>query len=161
MSLVPECRTDRALVVGIVFVLVSARIDMENTPTAVVLSADCQLREVITAGLGEIGCTTYDASSRAEVLAYAARTSIDVFVIDGARLDGAERDTIRKLSTDQPQLHILYLLEPGAIETERGTLVAADASLRKPFALGELCNIVSIWLAYRATLEQMTDLSIH
>lgn len=161
MSLLSECPTHRAIIVGIVFVLVSARTDMETTPTAVVLSADCQLRDVITAGLGKIGCTTYDAGSRADVLAYAAQTSIDVVVIDGARLDGAEGDTIRRLSTDQPQLHILYLLEPEEIETERRTIIAADASLRKPFALGELCNIVSIWLAYRATLEQMTDLSIH
>jgi DNA-binding response OmpR family regulator len=150
------------IIVGIAFVLVSAGTDMiETSPTAVVLSADCQLRNVITAGLGGIGCTTYDAGSRAEALAYASRTSIDVVVIDGAQLDAAGRDTIRRLSTDQPQLHILYLVEPGEIETERRTIVAADASLRKPFALGELCNIVSTWLAYRATLEQLTDLSIH
>ena len=161
MSLLSECPTHRETIVGIVFVMVSARTDMETTPTAIVLSADCQLRDVITAGLGEIGCTTYDAGSRADVLAYAAHRSIDVVVIDGARLDGTERDTIRRLSTDQPQLHILYLLEPGEIETERRTIIAADASLRKPFALGELCNIVSIWLAYRATLEQLTDLPIH
>jgi DNA-binding response OmpR family regulator len=133
---------------------------METCPMAVVLSADYQLRRVITAGLGELGCKTYDVGSQAEALAYAAKTPIDVAVIDGAR-DAVGRDTIRKLLTDQPQLHILYLLDTGDGETGRGSGVAADASLRKPFELGDLCDIVSTWLAYRSTLQKVTDLSIH
>lgn len=128
---------------------------------AVVLSADCQLRRVITAGLGELGCSTFDADSQAEALAYASKTPIDVVVIDGGSSEAAGRDAIRKLATNQPQLHVLYLLDHGAVVTERGAAVAADASLRKPFNLAELCAIVSTWLAYRATLEQVTDLSIH
>lgn len=134
---------------------------METCPMAVVLSADCQLRRVIVAGLGELGCTTYDAGSHAEALEYAARTPIDVAVIDGGRFDAVGRDTIRTLLTNQPQLHILYLLETGDVEIGAGTGVAADAALRKPFDLGELCNIVSTWLAYRSTLQQVTDLTIH
>lgn len=128
---------------------------------AVVLSADCQLRRVITAGLGELGCTTLDVGSRAEALAYAAQAPIDVAVIDGARFDAVGRDTIRELLTNQPQLHILYLLDTGDVETGRGVPVAADASLRKPLDLGELCEIVSTWLAYRSTLQQVRGLSIH
>ena len=42
-----------------------------------------------------------------------------------------------------------------------GVGIAADASLRKPFTLGELCDIVSTWLAYRTTLLTVTELSIH
>ena len=127
---------------------------------AVVLSTDYQLRRVITAGLGELGCTTYDVGSQAEALAYAAQMPIDVAVIDGAR-DAAGLDTIRKLLTNQPQLHILYLLDTGDPETGQGIGLAADASLRKPFKLGELCDIVSTWLAYRSTLQQVTGLSMH
>lgn len=134
---------------------------METCPNAVVLSADCQLRRVITAGLGELGCTTYDVGSRGEALAYAARMPIDVAVIDGARFDAVGRDTIRELLTNQPQLHILYLLDAGDAETRREAGVTADATLRKPFELGELCGIVSTWLAYRSTLEKVTDLSMH
>jgi len=134
---------------------------METCPNAVVLSSDSQLRRVITAGLGELGCTTFDVSTKVEALAYAARTPIDVAVIDGARFDAVGRDTVRELLTNQPQLHILYLLESGDAETRRGSGVAADASLRKPFELGELCDIVSTWLSYRTTLEQVTDLSTH
>jgi CheY-like chemotaxis protein len=133
---------------------------METCPMAVVLSADCQLRRVITAGLGELGCSTHDVGSRAEALAYAARTSIDVAIIDGAR-DAVGRDVIRKLLTNQPQLHILYLSDTGETETGQGLGVAADASLRKPFKLEDLCDIVSMWLAYRSTLDKMTDLSTH
>ena len=127
---------------------------------AVVLSTDYQLRRVITAGLGELGCTTYDVGSQAEALAYAAQMPIDVAVIDGAR-DAAGLDTIRRLLTNQPQLHILYLLDTGDAETGQGIGLAADASLRKPFKLGELCDIVSTWLAYRSTLQQVTGLSMH
>jgi CheY-like chemotaxis protein len=133
---------------------------METCPMAVVLSADCQLRRVITAGLGELGCSTHDVSSRAEALAYAARTSLDVAIIDGER-DAVGHDVIRKLLTNQPQLHILYLLDTGETETGQGLGVAADASLRKPFKLADLCDIVSMWLAYRSTLEKITDLSTH
>lgn len=128
---------------------------------AVVLSADSQLRRVITAGLGELGCTTYDVGSQAEALAYAAQTPIDVAVIDGARFDAIGRATIRMLLTNQPQLHILYLLDTGDVQNGRGISVAADAALRKPFKLGELCDIVSTWLAYRSTLLQVTGLSMH
>ena len=133
---------------------------METCPMAVVLSTDYQLRRVITAGLGELGCTTYDVGSQAEALAYAAQMPIDVAVIDGAR-DAAGLDTIRRLLTNQPQLHILYLLDAGDAETGQGIGLTADASLRKPFKLGELCDIVSTWLAYRSTLQQVTGLSMH
>ena len=133
---------------------------MDTCPTAVVLSDDCHLRRVITAGLGGLGCTTYDAGSQAEALAYAMQTPIDVAVIDGAR-ETVGRDTIRQLLTNQPQLHILYLLDTEDAPTRRELEVAADASLRKPFKLGELCDIVSTWLAYRSTLQQVTGLSMH
>ena len=127
---------------------------------AVVLSEDCQLRRVIVAGLGELGCSTYDAASQAEVLAYAAQTPIDIVVVDGERFETVGPDAIRRLVKNQPQLHILYLFD-GVGETERGRGVAADASLPKPFQLADLTDIVSTWLAYRVTLEQVTDLSIH
>lgn len=134
---------------------------METCPNVVVLSADSQLRRVIAAGLDELGCSTYDVASRVEAIEYAARTPIDVAVIDGARFDAVGRDTVRELLTNQPQLHVLYLLDQGAAENRRGVGVTADAMLRKPFELGELCNIVSTWLAYRSTLQQVTDLSMH
>ena len=134
---------------------------METCPNAVVLCADSQLRRVITAGLGELGCTTYDVGSRVEALACAARMPIDVAVIDGTRYDAIGHDTIGELLTNQPQLHVLYLLDPADAETRRDVGVAGDATLRKPFELGELCGIVSTWLSYRSTLEQLTDLTTH
>jgi DNA-binding response OmpR family regulator len=133
---------------------------MENCPMAVVFSADEDLRRVIMAGLGELGCTTYDGS-QADALAYAAERPIDVVVVDAGRFDAIESESIRKHLKNQPQLHILYLLEAGDVETEKGIGAAYDAALRKPFDLGELCDIVSTWLAYRATLERVTNLTIH
>jgi CheY-like chemotaxis protein len=128
---------------------------------AVVLSADCQLRRVIVAGLGELGCSTYDAASQAEVLEYAAHTPIDVVVVDGERFDAVGRDAIRELMVNHPQAHILYLVDRRDAQMERGVGVAADVALSKPFQLADLCDIVSTWLAYRVTLQRVTDLSIH
>ena len=127
---------------------------------AVVFSADVDLRRVIIAGLGELGCTTYDGS-QAEALAHAAQKAIDVVVVDAGRFDAIGGETIRKHLKNQPQLHILYLLDEGDVETAKGIGAVYDAALRKPFDLGELCDIVSTWLAYRATLEKVTGLSIH
>ena len=128
---------------------------------AVVFSADDDLRRVIIAGLGELGCSTYDAGSQAEALAYAARTPIDVAVVDAGRFDAIGGETIRMHLRHQPQLHILYLLDAADVESEKRIGAVYDAALRKPFDLGELCDIVSTWLAYRATLERVTGLSVH
>ena len=59
---------------------------MENCPMAVVFSADDDLRRVIMAGLGRLGCATYDGS-QAEALAHAAQKPIDVVVVDAGRFD--------------------------------------------------------------------------
>ena len=133
---------------------------INNSPMAVVFSADDDLRRVIMAGLGELGCATYDGS-QAEALAYAAEKSIDVVVVDAGRFDAIGGENIRKHLKNQPQLHILYLLDAADVDTAKGIGAAYDAALRKPFDLGELCDIVSTWLAYRATLEKITDLTVH
>ena len=134
---------------------------MDSCPKAIVLSADDDLRRIIVAGLDELGCATYDPGSQAEALAYAARTPLDVVVFDAGRFDAIGRETIRQHRRNQPQFHILYLLDAADVEIEDGIGAAYDAALRKPFDLAELCDIVSTWLAYRSTLEQITGLSIH
>ena len=163
MSVLSKSPRNHAIGIGIAFgVWFDGKRPMENCPMAVVFSADVDLRRVIIAGLGELGCTTYDGS-QAEALAFAAQKPIDVMVVDAARFDAIGGETIRKHLKNQPQLHILYLLDAGDVETAKGIGIGAahDAALRKPFDLGELCDIVSTWLAYRATLEKLTGLSIH
>jgi two-component system, cell cycle sensor histidine kinase and response regulator CckA len=134
---------------------------MRNCPIALIVGGDRQVRQLIAARLSELGCATCDAVSQEEAFEQAARTSVDVVVVDVCQTQAAGYAAIRKLRAGQPNLKVLYLIGPREPVLEKApTAMARDAYLRKPFHLDELCDIVSSWLQ-RPALPIVTSASVH
>ncbi len=132
---------------------------MKNCPVALIVGGDRQVRQVIAASLGELGCATCDAVTEDGAIEQAAPTSVDVVVVDVGQTDAAGWALIRSLRASQPHLRVLYLV--GSLQAVIGRAAARphDAYLRKPFHLNELCDIVSSWL--EPALPMVTSALVH
>jgi len=119
---------------------------MVNCPVALVVSKDRQVRRLISASLGQIGCTSLDVATGREGFECAGASHVDLVIVDVCLPDGFETDMVRQLRATQPDLKVLYLVgraHPIFAQAGRQT---TDAFLTKPFGLHELTDVVSSWL---------------
>ena len=120
---------------------------MLNCPVALVVSADHQVRRLISASLGQIGCTSLDVATGREGFECAGAAHVDLVIVDVSMPDGFETDMVRQLRAEQPDLKVLYLIGRASpmfsrCSGKRNT----DAFLAKPFGLHELTEVVASWL---------------
>ena len=83
---------------------------MLNCPVALVVSADRQVRRLISASLGQIGCTSLDVATGREGFECAGAAHVDLVIVDVCLPDGYETDMVRQLRAMQPDLKVLYLI---------------------------------------------------
>jgi DNA-binding response OmpR family regulator len=63
---------------------------MLNCPVALVVSADRQVRRLISASLGQIGCTSLDVATGREGFECAGAAHVDLVIVDVCLPDGCE-----------------------------------------------------------------------
>ena len=83
---------------------------MLNCPVALVVSSDRQVRRLISASLGQIGCTSLDVATGREGFECAGAAHVDLVIVDVCMPDGFETDMVRQLRAGQPDLKVLYLI---------------------------------------------------
>ena len=131
-------------------------------PTALVVSPDRQVRQLVVASLDQLGCSTLGAATHAAGLEYAALTHVDVVVVDVCQPDAFETAMIWELRRNQPDLKVLYLIGRANPVCESGLPAKAhDFYLRKPFRLHELCEVVSSWLEDGMPRLTVTGISLN
>jgi two-component system, cell cycle sensor histidine kinase and response regulator CckA len=138
------------------------RIVVVYSTEVLVVSGDRQVQQLIAAGLGEVGWSTYPAATHEDALEYAASTHVDVVIVDVYQPDPFARAMVCELRRNHPDLKVLYLIG-WTNRTFAGNLKAKahDFHLRKPFRLDELCDIVSSWLENSGTLLTVTGISLN
>lgn len=120
---------------------------MVNCPVALVVSADRQVRRLISASLGQIGCTSLDVATGREGFECAGAGHVDLVIVDVCLPDGFETDMVRQLRVMQPDLKVLYLIGRTSLLLNRSSgKRSTDAFLTKPFELDELTDVVASWL---------------
>ncbi len=120
---------------------------MTNCPVALVVSADRQVRRLISASLGQIGCTSLDVATGREGCECAGAAHVDLVIVDVCLPDGFETDMVRQLRATQPDLKVLYLINRASPLFKRCSgKHHTDAFLTKPFGLHELNDVVASWL---------------
>ena len=122
---------------------------MLNCPVALVVSADRQVRRLISASLGQIGCTSLDVATGREGFECAGAAHVDLVIVDVCVPDGFETDMVRQLRAVQPDLKVLYLIgraNPSPLFNRCSGKRTTDAFLTKPFGLDELTDVVESWL---------------
>jgi DNA-binding response OmpR family regulator len=121
-------------------------IAMINCPVALVVSADRQVRRLISASLGQIGCTSLDVATGREGFECAGAAHVDLVIVDVCIPDGYETDMVRRLRAAQPDLKVLYLIGRSNPFLDCSAKRSTDAFLTKPFGLHELTDVVTAWL---------------
>jgi two-component system cell cycle sensor histidine kinase/response regulator CckA len=120
---------------------------MINCPVALVVSSDRQVRRLISASLGQIGCTSLDVATGREGFECAGAGHVDLVIVDVCMPDGFETDMVRQLRAAQPDLKVLYLVgRASPLFTRCSGKRTTDAFLTKPFGLHELTEVVASWL---------------
>jgi CheY-like chemotaxis protein len=120
---------------------------MLNCPVALVVSSDRQVRRLISASLGQIGCTSLDVATGREGFECAGAAHVDLVIVDVCMPDGFETDMVRQLRAGQPDLKVLYLIGRASPLFNRCSgKHSTDAFLSKPFGLHELTEVVVSWL---------------
>jgi two-component system cell cycle sensor histidine kinase/response regulator CckA len=120
---------------------------MINCPVALVVSSDRQVRRLISASLGQIGCTSLDVATGREGFECAGAGHVDLVIVDVCMPDGFETDMVRQLRAAQPDLKVLYLVgRASPLFTRCSGKRSTDAFLAKPFGLHELTEVVASWL---------------
>ena len=118
-----------------------------NCPVALIVSADRQVRRLISASLGQIGCTSLDVATGREGFECAGAAHVDLVIVDVCVPDGFETDMVRQLRAMQPDLKVLYLIGRASPLFNRCSgKRSTDAFLTKPFGLHELTDVVASWL---------------
>ena len=120
---------------------------MLNCPVALVVSSDRQVRRLISASLGQIGCTSLDVATGREGFECAGAAHVDLVIVDVCMPDGFETDMVRQLRVEQPDLKVLYLIgRANPVFNRSAGQRSTDAFLTKPFGLHELTEVVASWL---------------
>ena len=136
---------------------------MMTCPVALVVSKDRQVRRLISASLGQIGCTSLDVSTGREGFECAGAAHVDLVIVDVSVPDGFETDMVRQLRAVQPDLKVLYLIgraSPLLYNRCQGR-TGIDAFLTKPFGLDELTDVVSSWLDDPLAPTSVSGLSLN
>jgi DNA-binding response OmpR family regulator len=133
-----------------------------QSPVALVVSADRQIRQLIVASLDELGCTTLDAASDQQGLEFAAITRVDCVIIDACPPETLVSNMIRQLRVLQPEIRVLYLVDrAGAVPGSCSVLRRTDTCLNKPFELRELCRIVESWCERSLAFANVAGMSMN
>jgi CheY-like chemotaxis protein len=120
---------------------------MINCPVALVVSSDRQVRRLISASLGQIGCTSLDVATGREGFECAGAAHVDLVIVDVGMPDGFETDMVRQLRAGQPDLKVLYLVgRASSLFSRCAGKKSTEAFLAKPFGLHELTEVVASWL---------------
>jgi two-component system cell cycle sensor histidine kinase/response regulator CckA len=120
---------------------------MLHCPVALVVSADRQVRRLISASLGQIGCTSLDVATGREGFECAGAAHVDLVIVDVCLPGEFETDMVRQLRAVQPDLKVLYLIgRANPMFNRYPGKQSTDAFLTKPFGLHELTDVVSSWL---------------
>jgi CheY-like chemotaxis protein len=136
---------------------------MMTCPVALVVSKDRQVRRLISASLGQIGCTSLDVATGREGFECAGAAHVDLVIVDVSVPDGFETDMVRQLRAVQPDLKVLYLIgraSPLLYNRCQGT-AGIDAFLTKPFGLHELTDVVASWLEDPLAPAHISGLSLN
>ena len=105
------------------------------------------MRRLISASLGQIGCTSLDVATGREGFECAGAAHVDLVIVDVCLPDGCETDMVRQLRATQPDLKVLYLIgRANPIFDRCSGKRSTDAFLTKPFGLDELTDVVASWL---------------
>jgi DNA-binding response OmpR family regulator len=135
---------------------------MLQCPVALVVSADRQVRRLISASLGQIGCTSLDVATGREGFECAGAAHVDLVIVDVCLPDGFETDMVRQLRAAQPDLKVLYLIGRANPIFERCSgKRSTDAFLTKPFGLDELTDVVASWLDDALAPYNVSGLSLN
>ena len=135
---------------------------MRPYPVALVVSADRQVRQLIIAGLDELGCTTLDAASDKQGLEFAAATRVDCVIVDACPPEMLVSNLIRRLRLLQPEIKVLYLVDrTSTVPSPWSALRRSDACLNKPFELGKLCKILESWLDDHPSFVNVARMSLN
>ena len=134
-----------------------------QSPVALVVSADRQIRQLIVASLDELGCTTLDAASDQQGLEFAAITRVDCVIIDACPPETLVSNMIRQLRVLQPQIRVLYLVDrAGAVPGGPWSVLRrTDTCLNKPFELSALCRIVESWCDRELAFVNVAGMSMN
>jgi DNA-binding response OmpR family regulator len=120
---------------------------MVHCPVALVVSSDRQVRRLISASLGQIGCTSLDVATGREGFECAGAAHVDLVIVDVCVPDGFENDMVLQLRAAQPDLKVLYLIGRATPLFNRSSgKRSTEAFLTKPFGLHELTEVVVSWL---------------
>ena len=133
-----------------------------QSPVALVVSADRQIRQLIVASLDELGCTTLDAASDQQGLEFAAITRVDCVIIDACPPETLVSNMIRSCGCYSPKSGALSGRSGG--RCSRGPLVrlaAHDTCLNKPFELSALCRIVESWCDRELAFVNVAGMSMN
>ena len=136
---------------------------MINCPVALVVSKDRQVRRLISATLGQIGCTSLDVATGREGFECAGAAHVDLVIVDVSVPDGFETDMVRQLRAVQPDLKVLYLIGRASplLYNRCSGRDTTDAFLTKPFGLHELTDVVASWLDDAPALFDVSGLSLN
>ena len=133
-----------------------------QSPVALVVSPDRQIRQLIVASLDELGCTTLHAASDQQGLEFAAITRVDCVIIDACPPQALVSNMIRQLRVLQPGIRVLYLVDRvGAVPGLWSLLQRTDTCLNKPFELSEICRIVESWCDRRLASPHVSGMSMN
>ena len=135
---------------------------MLHCPVALVVSADRQVRRLISASLGQIGCTSLDVATGREGFECAGAAHVDLVIVDVCLPGDFETDMVRQLRAVQPDLKVLYLI--GRANPMLNRYLGkqnTDAFLTKPFGLHELTDVVSSWLEDSLAPYNVAGLSLN
>jgi DNA-binding response OmpR family regulator len=107
--------------------------------TVLIVEDDAELRSVLGRGLREEGFTVETAATGGDVLARAAGSAPDVYVIDIGLPDADGRDVCHALRARGIQTPVLFLTARDAVvDRLAGFDAGGDDYLTKPFAIAEL-----------------------
>ena len=106
-------------------------------------------RRLISASLGQIGCTSLDvATGRERVRMCAGAAHVDLVIVDVCLPDGCETDMVRQLRASAARSEGALPDRPGqsALRPLLRESAAPTRFSRKPFGLDELTDVVASWL---------------
>jgi CheY-like chemotaxis protein len=114
--------------------------------TIVVLGNSSAALELIEQTLRESGDRVLATNNPIEAFELARRVRVDLLIGDVALLEGQEQPLLRQFQSVQRDLKILYL---GTQDDPRAGAADGETTLRVPFSLDELREVVAATLSAR------------
>ena len=135
---------------------------MRNSPVALVVSADHQVRQAICASFGQLGCTTLGTSSHDGGLNDDASDRVDFVVIDVCHTDAFDSDLLRELRAKRPNVPVVYVIGRASPVFKRGPGIDVhDLLAAGRFKVYDLSAVVLPWLDDQMALLAGTGISFN